>query len=217
MLCSLHCLKAKLRLLGNKYQRHSSLNLVSQQLKLCNIFIFIMVYYSVTNSVQLLLFWSSFLLRNPLYGNSNVESTSPINFHFGFTYQSFQNLEQTLQRQQFIISWGFLSFDNSLEKVMHRYPVGNNWIGYLKVFYSGINPSSLGTAKDSFDAPPLMIHKRFNFVLRGRNRLCESTFSWNQASNFFKKLDFWLSVYLKCQKSWYLTRYSRLCRSSICS
>ena len=28
----------------NKYQRHSSLNLVSQQLKLCNIFIFGMVY-----------------------------------------------------------------------------------------------------------------------------------------------------------------------------
>ena len=104
MLCSLHCLKARLRLLGNKYQRHSSLNLVSQQLKLCNIFIFGMVYYSVTNSVQLLLFWSSFLLKNPLYGNLNVESTSPINFHFGFTYQSFQNLEQTLQRQQFIIS-----------------------------------------------------------------------------------------------------------------
>ena len=37
MLCNLHCLKARLRLLCNKYQRHSSLNLVSQQLKLCNI------------------------------------------------------------------------------------------------------------------------------------------------------------------------------------
>ena len=40
MLCNLHCLKARLRLLCNKYQQHSSLNLVSQQRKLCNIFIF---------------------------------------------------------------------------------------------------------------------------------------------------------------------------------
>ena len=40
MLCNLHCLKARLRLLCNKYQRRSSLNLVSQQPKLCNIFIF---------------------------------------------------------------------------------------------------------------------------------------------------------------------------------
>ena len=37
MLGNLHCLKARLRLLCNKYQRHSSLSLVSQQLKLCNI------------------------------------------------------------------------------------------------------------------------------------------------------------------------------------
>ena len=45
MLCNLHCLKSRLRLLCNKYQQHSSLNLVSQQLKLCNIFIFGMAYY----------------------------------------------------------------------------------------------------------------------------------------------------------------------------
>ena len=32
MLCNLHCLKARLSLLCNKYQWHSSLNLVSQQL-----------------------------------------------------------------------------------------------------------------------------------------------------------------------------------------
>ena len=32
MLCNLHCLKARLRLPCNKYQRHSSLNLVSGQL-----------------------------------------------------------------------------------------------------------------------------------------------------------------------------------------
>ena len=44
MLCNLCCLKTRLRLLCNKYQRHSSLNLVSQQLKLCNIFIFGMAY-----------------------------------------------------------------------------------------------------------------------------------------------------------------------------
>ena len=48
MLCNLHCLKARLRLLCNKYQRHSSLNLVSQQLKLCDIFIFGMAYWSIT-------------------------------------------------------------------------------------------------------------------------------------------------------------------------
>ena len=47
MLCNLHCLKARLRLLCNKYQWHSSLNLVSQQLKLCNIFIFGMAYWSI--------------------------------------------------------------------------------------------------------------------------------------------------------------------------
>ena len=34
----------ELRLLCNKYQRQSSLNLVSQQLKLCSIFIFGMAY-----------------------------------------------------------------------------------------------------------------------------------------------------------------------------
>ena len=44
ILCNLHCLKARLRLLFNKFQRHSSLNLVSQQPKLCNIFIFGMAY-----------------------------------------------------------------------------------------------------------------------------------------------------------------------------
>ena len=37
-------MKTRLRLLCDKYQRHSSLNLVSQQLKLCNIFIFGMAY-----------------------------------------------------------------------------------------------------------------------------------------------------------------------------
>ena len=44
MLCNLCCLKTRLRLLSNKYQQHSSLNLVSQQFKLCNIFIFGMAY-----------------------------------------------------------------------------------------------------------------------------------------------------------------------------
>ena len=44
MLCNLCCLKTRLRLLCNKYQRHSSLKLVSQQLKLCNIFIFGIAY-----------------------------------------------------------------------------------------------------------------------------------------------------------------------------
>ena len=44
MLCDLYCLKTRLRLLCNKDQRHSSLNLVSQLLKLCNIFIFGMTY-----------------------------------------------------------------------------------------------------------------------------------------------------------------------------
>ena len=44
MLCNLHCLKARLKLLCNKYQLYSSLNLISQQLKLCNIFIFRMAY-----------------------------------------------------------------------------------------------------------------------------------------------------------------------------
>ena len=38
IICNLHCLKVRLRLPCNKYQRHSSLNLVSQQLKLCNIY-----------------------------------------------------------------------------------------------------------------------------------------------------------------------------------
>ena len=40
MLCNLRCLKARLRLLYNNYQRHSSLNLVLTQLKLSNIVIF---------------------------------------------------------------------------------------------------------------------------------------------------------------------------------
>ena len=44
VLCNLHCLKVNLRLLCNKYQQHNSLNLVSQQLKLCDIFIFGMAY-----------------------------------------------------------------------------------------------------------------------------------------------------------------------------
>ena len=39
MLCNLCCLKTRLRLLCNKYQRHSSLDHVSQQLKLCNMFV----------------------------------------------------------------------------------------------------------------------------------------------------------------------------------
>ena len=46
MLCNLRCLKTRLRLLCNKYQLHSSLNLVSRQLKLCNIFIFGMAYWT---------------------------------------------------------------------------------------------------------------------------------------------------------------------------
>ena len=46
MLCKLHCLKARLRLLCNENERHSSLNFVSQQLKLCNIFIFGIANYS---------------------------------------------------------------------------------------------------------------------------------------------------------------------------
>ena len=37
-LCNLHCLKARLKLKCNKTQWRSSLNLVSQQLKLCNIY-----------------------------------------------------------------------------------------------------------------------------------------------------------------------------------
>ena len=44
ILCNLDCLQARLRLLCNKYQQYSSLNLVSKQLKLCNIFIFGMAY-----------------------------------------------------------------------------------------------------------------------------------------------------------------------------
>ena len=52
MLCSLHCLKARLRLLCNKYHRHSSLNLVSQQLKLCKIFIFGIAYFTLTLFAQ---------------------------------------------------------------------------------------------------------------------------------------------------------------------
>ena len=45
MLCNLCCLKTRLRRLCNKYQQHSSLNLVSQQFKLCNIFIFGIAYW----------------------------------------------------------------------------------------------------------------------------------------------------------------------------
>ena len=54
MLCNLCCLETRLRLLSNKYQQHGSLNLVSQQLKLCNIFIFGMVYWvpSGTNKAK---------------------------------------------------------------------------------------------------------------------------------------------------------------------
>ena len=44
MLCNLCCLKTRLRLLCEKNRLLSSLNLVSQQLKLCNIFIFGMAY-----------------------------------------------------------------------------------------------------------------------------------------------------------------------------
>ena len=50
MSCNLHCLKARLRLLCNKYQRYGSLNLVSQQLRLCNTFIFGMAYYHILQS-----------------------------------------------------------------------------------------------------------------------------------------------------------------------
>ena len=41
-----YSLKARLRVKCNKKQWHSSLNLVSQQIKLCNIFIFEMAYQS---------------------------------------------------------------------------------------------------------------------------------------------------------------------------
>ena len=54
MLYNLCCLKTRLRLLCNKYQRYSSLNLVSQQLKLCNIFIFGMAYSS---EIDLYFWW----------------------------------------------------------------------------------------------------------------------------------------------------------------
>ena len=47
ILCDLHCLKAKLRLPCNKYQQLSSLNLISQQLKFCNILIFGMAYWYI--------------------------------------------------------------------------------------------------------------------------------------------------------------------------
>ena len=40
MVCNLYCLKARLKLLCNELSTASSLNLVSRQLKLCNIFIF---------------------------------------------------------------------------------------------------------------------------------------------------------------------------------
>ena len=50
MLCNLCCLKTRLRLLCNKYQWHSSLNLASQQLKLCNIFIFGMAYFRASRT-----------------------------------------------------------------------------------------------------------------------------------------------------------------------
>ena len=52
MLCNLCCLKTRLRLLCNKYQRHSSVNLVLQQLKLCNIFIFGMAYWRCETSCK---------------------------------------------------------------------------------------------------------------------------------------------------------------------
>ena len=52
MLCNLCCLKTRLRLLCNKYQQHSSLNLVSQQLKLCNILIFGMAYFDGFGALQ---------------------------------------------------------------------------------------------------------------------------------------------------------------------
>ena len=49
MLCNLCCLETRIRLLCNKYQRHSSLNLVSQQLKLCNTSIFGMAYRTLNS------------------------------------------------------------------------------------------------------------------------------------------------------------------------
>ena len=70
MLCNLHCLKARLRLLCNKYQPHSSLNLVSQQLKLCNIFIFGMAYHLVINNLavtETILFCTLFSTINCIY------------------------------------------------------------------------------------------------------------------------------------------------------
>ena len=44
MLCNLSCLKRSSGCCAISYQRHSSLNLVLRQLKLCNIFIFGMAY-----------------------------------------------------------------------------------------------------------------------------------------------------------------------------
>ena len=52
MLCNLCCLKTRLRLLCDKHQRHSSLNLVSQELELCNIFIFGMAYRKLNIRIE---------------------------------------------------------------------------------------------------------------------------------------------------------------------
>ena len=63
MLCNLHCLKARLRLLCNKYQRHSSLSLVLGQLKLCNIFIFGMTYCNIVFRLLSLCYTIQFSLQ----------------------------------------------------------------------------------------------------------------------------------------------------------
>ena len=60
MLCNLCCLKTRLRLLCDKYQWHSSLNFVSQQLKLFNIFIFGMAYFG-TSWIKLIIHTAAFI------------------------------------------------------------------------------------------------------------------------------------------------------------
>ena len=44
MLCDLYCLKARLKLRYNELSKANSMNLVSRQVKLCNIFIFVIAY-----------------------------------------------------------------------------------------------------------------------------------------------------------------------------
>ena len=52
MLCNLYCLKARLKRLCNELSTTSSPNLVSRQLKLCDIFIFGMAYYVFGTKIQ---------------------------------------------------------------------------------------------------------------------------------------------------------------------